>query len=152
MFFYYCFNSYLPFFLIFTTPKNTVLETTEVDLKLCHDEFRASILARNALLPGISTLLGNLFATFGGIDDKFEELEIEDGFGSEELKYLNGASKEPYYIDMPLSFFEKMGYDWTLAVEGIYLECNVMLIGMFLYVSVCMYVCIIWNIRLLSGI
>ena len=45
-----------------------ILRNSHVDVILCLDEFRTAIQARNAVCPGISTLIENLFHTFGDLD------------------------------------------------------------------------------------
>jgi len=40
-----------------------ILQSNDVDVVLCADEFRSSIMARNAVCPGLSTIIENLFHT-----------------------------------------------------------------------------------------
>ena len=76
--------------------------------------------ARNIVCHGFATLIELLFMSFGEVDD------TNDPWFDE---YLSGAGLEVYYVPMHFEFISAMCFDWTLFVEGLYLEYGVMMIG-----------------------
>lgn len=109
-----------------------ILKDSEVDVILCLDEFKTSLQARNALCPGYSTLIENLFHTFGNNSNTnaANKHDNEDSNATSwTVEYLHGAHMEVYYIPLSRVYMEQLSYQWTLVCEGIYLEYDVMLIG-----------------------
>ena len=129
-----------------------ILKNSLVDVILCYDEYRTSLQARNALCPGIATLIDNLFTTFGESDalplatsnssnsnssssssnvsnNKDKKKNDDSTVISWTDDYIRGAEMEVYYIEISQEYYETMGYIWSLVTEGIYLEFNCMLIG-----------------------
>lgn len=105
-----------------------ILKDSDVDVILCMDEYKTALQARNAICPGLATFVENLFHTFGG--DGFDDSEGGDKNEAKWLEeYMDGADKEVYYIPLDLDFLDALSYEWTLIVEGIFLEYDVMLIG-----------------------
>jgi hypothetical protein len=45
----------------------TILKDSDVEFILCLDEFKTTLIARNAICPGFSTFIENIFHTFGAI-------------------------------------------------------------------------------------
>jgi len=103
-----------------------ILRDSDVDVILCMDEFKTSLQARNAVCPGYATLIENLFHTFGNISVSGVQ-NTKNGNWSQE--YLHGVDMEIYYIPLDRLYMESLSYEWTLMCEGIYLEYDVMLIG-----------------------
>lgn len=99
-----------------------ILKHSEVDVVICLDEFKTVILARNAVCHGLSTMVDNLFRTFGGLD-----AVAQDGYWLKE--YHTGAAIEVYYVPLPKLYLEVMRYDWSMIVEGIFLEFDCILLG-----------------------
>lgn len=99
-----------------------ILRDSDVDVILCLDEFKTSLQARNSISPGYSTLIENLFHTFGAV-------QSTSNSGSWSQEYLHGIGMEIYYIPLDRLYLESLSYEWTLMCEGIYLEYDVMLIG-----------------------
>ena len=59
------FNPHLECFVQVLKPEDRdILKDSEVDVVLCLDEYKTCIQARNAICPGISTLIENIFHTF----------------------------------------------------------------------------------------
>ena len=76
--------------------------------------------ARNIVCHGFATLIELLFMSFGEVDD------TNDPWFDE---YLSGAGLEVYYIPLHFEFISELFFDWSLLVEGLYLEYGVMMIG-----------------------
>ena len=103
-----------------------ILKNSDVDIVLCVDEFKSLLLARNAVCPGLSTLINNMFRTYGG------PLQTKHRSKDHWLKeYHHGECMETYYLNLNPSFFEAHGHEWTVAVEAIYLEFGCMILGLF---------------------
>ena len=99
--------------------------------------------------PGISTLIENLFHTFGDEMDASEVIAPAQGLtnsGTNNLggtnnsgvnnktgnwlaDYIRGADFEVYYVSLSTKYKSSMGHIWPLMAEGIYLEFGAMLVG-----------------------
>jgi len=103
-----------------------ILKDSEVDVILCLDEYKTCVQARNAVCPGISTLVENMFHSFAA-----PTLKDTNTAGSPQWvhDYSWGAAMEPYYIPLVPRYCEMLSYEWTLMVEGIYLEYGCSVIG-----------------------
>jgi Calcium-activated BK potassium channel alpha subunit/TrkA-N domain/Ion channel len=113
---------------LLTKGDRDVMKNWNVDVVLCLDEYRTAMQARNATCPGLSTMIENLFITFGNLASAGEDDEgIGSGDWSEE--YTHGAEMEVYYIKLGRRYMESLSYIWSLMVEGIYLEFGIMMIG-----------------------
>jgi voltage-gated potassium channel Kch len=119
------FNSNLECFVQVLRPEDRdILKDSDVDVIICLDEFKTSIQARNAICPGLSTLIENLFHSFG---QQIEPTKENDSYWLDE--YIYGARMELYYVPLPELLLEALNYDWNLLVEGIYNQFGRMLIG-----------------------
>ena len=120
---------------IITRKDRNVLRNSQVDVVICLDEYRTAIQARNAVCPGISTLIENLFHTFGDIDGGGSAQVAGGPSGNVSSmmgwldEYIAGAEMEVYYVSLSLKYVQKMGYSWSLMAEGVYLEFGAMLMG-----------------------
>ena len=130
------FNSQLKTYAqIITRKDRNVLKNSQVDVVICLDEYRTSIQARNAVCPGISTLIENLFHTFGEFDGGGSSQAASGPSGNVPTamgwldEYIAGAEMEVYYVPLSLKYVQKMGCSWSLMAEGVYLEFGAMLIG-----------------------
>lgn len=103
-----------------------ILKNSDVEVVLCVDEFKTVLLARNAVCPGLSTLVSNLFRTYGSplvLNSHSHEHWMRE--------YHQGQTMDCYYIPLSNSLFEALSYEWSLVVEAIYLEYESLLIGVF---------------------
>ena len=84
---------------------------------------------------GISTLIENLFTTFGDLESVAEtqlknaqvsDIELSDNWLT---NYIRGAEMEMYYIPLSPKYMVTMGYMFSFMAEGIYLEFGAMLVG-----------------------
>jgi hypothetical protein len=107
------------------THDSDILKNSDVDIVLCVDEFKTVMMARNAVCPGISTLVNNMFRTYGG---PFVGKNSSDHWLKE---YHHGECMETYYISIPTVFLQAFSHEWSLAVEGVYLEYGCIMLGLF---------------------
>jgi hypothetical protein len=103
-----------------------ILKNSDVEVVLCVDEFKTVLLARNAVCPGLTTLVSNLFRTYGG--PLVQSAHSHEHWMRE---YHQGQCMDCYYIPLSSSLFEALSYEWGLVVESIYLHYGALLIGVF---------------------
>jgi len=96
------------------------LKESSVDVIVCLDDLRTILMARNVLCKGFATMVELLFMCFGSTQDK-DEAWYKD--------YLHGAGLEVYLIPISFEYFDALDCLWPVAVEGIYLKYNVLLLG-----------------------
>lgn len=119
------FNSNLECFVQVLRPEDRdILKDSDVDVIVCLDEFKTSMQARNAICPGLSTFIENLFHSFG---QQVGPTIENDSYWLDE--YVHGARMELYYVSLPEILLEALNYDWNLLVEGVYIQFGRMLIG-----------------------
>ena len=103
-----------------------LLRNAEVDVILTLDEFRTTMQARNAVCPGISTLIENLFHSYGGHKDNLPQPRAASaalGAPTSWLdEYIAGADIEVYYVELSAFYVERMQRRWSLIAEGIFVE------------------------------
>mmetsp|Transcript_19518 Transcript_19518/g.28071 ORF Transcript_19518/g.28071 Transcript_19518/m.28071 type:complete len:1196 (+) Transcript_19518:99-3686(+) len=105
------------------THDSDILKNSDVEVVLCVDEFKTVLLARNSGCPGISTLINNLFRTYGGPCKANSEHWMTE--------YHYGQCMETYYVPLTKMFMEAFKFEWNIAAESVYLEYGCMLIGVF---------------------
>jgi hypothetical protein len=103
-----------------------ILKNSDVEVVLCVDEFKTVLLARNAVCPGLTTLVSNLFRTYGS--PFVQSSHSHDHWMRE---YHQGQCMDCYYIPLSTPLFEALSYEWSLVVESIYLQYGTLLIGVF---------------------
>eukprot|EP00602_Paraphysomonas_sp_CaronLab_P008705 CAMPEP_0185036716 /NCGR_PEP_ID=MMETSP1103-20130426/30072_1 /TAXON_ID=36769 /ORGANISM="Paraphysomonas bandaiensis, Strain Caron Lab Isolate" /LENGTH=1063 /DNA_ID=CAMNT_0027574349 /DNA_START=301 /DNA_END=3492 /DNA_ORIENTATION=- len=102
-----------------------ILKNNDVDVVLCVDEFKTVMLAMNAVCPGLSTLISNLFRTYGR---KHNPNASNQHWLSE---YNYGQCMDVYYIPLPELFLEAFNFDWGMVAESLYVEYHCILLGVF---------------------
>ena len=126
------FNANLECFVQVLKPEDRdILKDSDVDVIMCLDEYKTCIQARNSICPGISTLVENLFHTFS-VTSAYaaENNDADSGNMNQWVKdYAHGLAMEPYYIPLVPRYCEMLSYEWTLMVEGVYLEWDCLIIG-----------------------
>lgn len=90
---------------ILKSEEKKILSDNEIDVIICLDEFKVSIQARNALCPGFSTFMENIFHSFGSIDP-----DTEKALAPWYLEYLSGAGMELYFVPLSKPFLAAMRY------------------------------------------
>jgi hypothetical protein len=107
-----------------------VLRDMDLDFVLCLDELKTAVQARNCMVPGLSTLVENLFHTFGAsLKEQAGGLCYLSNKPPWLQAYIKGASKECYSLPLYLAFVEACSFEWSLIVEGIYLAHDCIVIG-----------------------
>lgn len=106
--------------------ERVILKDSDISVILCLEEYKTALQARNAVCPGFSTIVENLFHSIETISDEdLDKLDI--GWYRE---YLHGASLELYLMQLPKQFIMKMRYNYHRIVEGVYLKYNVVMLGL----------------------
>jgi len=100
-----------------------ILKDSDVDVIICLDEFKTTMQARNAICPGLSTFVENVFHSFG---QPAYPPQQDDNWLSE---YVHGARMELYYVPLQGLLLEALHFDWNLLVEAIYVEFGRILVG-----------------------
>jgi hypothetical protein len=119
------YNSNLECFVQVLRPEDRdILKDSDVDVIICLDEFKTSMQARNAICPGLSPFIENLFHSFG---QQIGPSKENDSYWLDE--YVHGARMELYYIPLSDLLLEALQYDWNLLVEGVYVQYGRILLG-----------------------
>ena len=107
-------------------PENgDILQDSDVDMILCLDEYKTAVQARNAVCPGFSTFIENIFHSMGSVS-----ADIEKNMPPWYQEYLHGAGMELYYVPLPPPFLKAMRYCFRRLCEVIYLEWGCITLGM----------------------
>ena len=101
-----------------------ILKDSDVDVILCLGEFKTALIARNAICPGFSTFIENIFHSFGNVST-----ELENSMDPWYSEYLHGARKELYYCPLSTDFLSAMDYSFCNIAQAIYLEFDIITIG-----------------------
>jgi hypothetical protein len=101
-----------------------ILKDSDVDVILCLDEYKITLQAKNAICPGFSTLVENLFHSFGGISSAIES-QLDPWYH----EYLHGARMELYYVPLDQAFLKHIGYNFSILSEVVYMEWNLIIMG-----------------------
>lgn len=119
------FNSNLECLVQVLRPEDRdILKDSDVDVIICLDEFKTTIQARNAICPGLSTVVENMFHSFG--QPMYPPRDIETYWLDE---YTHGARMELYYVPLESLVLEALNFEWNLLVEAIFVEFGRILIG-----------------------
>jgi hypothetical protein len=103
----------------------TILKDSDIDVILCLEEFKTALQARNAVCPGFSTFIENLFHSFGTISDHLEH--TMDPWYHE---YLHGARMELYYVPLDSDYLHAMNYHYDRLCESLYIQYAIMVVGL----------------------
>ena len=103
----------------------TILKDSDVDVILCLDEFKTALQARNAICPGFSTFIENIFHSFGGVPAA-RESSLEPWY----QEYLHGARMEMYYVPLDPEFLRAMNFSFNRVCEAIYIEYGIIVLGL----------------------
>jgi len=106
-------------------PENSaILKESDIKFILCLDEFKTAVQARNAVVPGFSTFIENIFHSFGSVAP-----DVEKAMPPWYKEYLHGAGMELYYAPLPAIFLSKMRYNFKRIAEAIYIEYDCIVLG-----------------------
>ncbi len=103
----------------------TILKDSDVDVILCLDEFKTALQARNAICPGFSTFVENIFHSFGSVSPLLES-RMDPWYH----EYLHGARMEMYYVPLDHDFLEAMEYKFERVCEAILLQFEIIVMGL----------------------
>mgnify|MGYP003384993580 FL=1 len=103
----------------------TILKDSDVDVILCLDEFKTALQARNAICPGFSTFIENIFHSFGGVSQA-QENSLDPWY----QEYLHGARMEMYYVPLDPEFLRAIGFSFDRLCEAIYIEYGIVVLGL----------------------
>ncbi len=103
----------------------TILKDSDVDVILCLDEFKTALQARNAICPGFSTFIENIFHSFGGVSAA-QESSLDPWYE----EYLHGARMEMYYVPLDPEFLRAMSFSFDRVCEAIYIEYGIVVLGL----------------------
>jgi hypothetical protein len=119
------FNSNLECLVQVLRPEDRdILKDSDVDVIICLDEFKTTMQARNAICPGLSTFVENMFHSFGA--PVYPPREDSTYWLDE---YIHGARMELYYVPLENLLLEALNFEWNLLVEGIFVEYGRVMIG-----------------------
>lgn len=120
------FNNQLDCFVQVLRPEDrTILKDSDVDVILCLDEFKTALQARNAVCPGFSTFIENIFHSFGSVDP-----EIEAQMAKWYKEYLHGAGMELYFVQLPQQFIKAVRYNYRTIAEAIFCHFHTIVLGL----------------------
>ena len=120
------FNNQLDCFVQVLRPEDrTILKDSDVDVILCLDEFKTALQARNAVCPGFSTFIENIFHSFGSVDP-----EIESQMAKWYKEYLHGAGMELYFVQLPDVFIKAARYNYCTIAEAIFCNFQTIMLGL----------------------
>ena len=120
------FNSSLTSFVQVLRPENgDILHDSDVDMILCLDEYKTAVQARNAICPGFSTFIENIFHSMGSVS-----ADIQKNMPPWYEEYLHGAGMELYFVPLPVNFIKSMRYCFRRIAEVIYMEWECIVLGM----------------------
>ena len=106
--------------------ERVILKDSDVDCILCLDEFKTVLQARNAVCPGFSTFVENIFHSVDGVAPESPLHKTMAGWYKE---YLHGAGMELYFVDLDHNFLRNSQYSFSVIAEIIYLEFGVLSLG-----------------------
>ncbi len=120
------FNNKLDCFVQVLRPEDrTILKDSDVDVILCLDEFKTALQARNAVCPGFSTFIENIFHSFGSVDP-----DIEAQMAKWYREYLHGAGMELYFVQLPTVFIKAARYNYRTIAEAIFFHFHTIVLGL----------------------
>jgi hypothetical protein len=102
-----------------------ILKDSDVQVILCLDEYKTTLMARNSICPGFSTFIENIFHSFGGVSE--ENLGTMAPWYRE---YLHGAMMELYYVPLDQDFLRAIDYSFDKLCEAIFVEWSIVVLGL----------------------
>ncbi len=103
----------------------SILKDSDVDVILCLDEFKTALQARNAICPGFSTFIENIFHSMENVAD-----DLKSNLAPWYQEYLNGAGMELYFVQLDPLFISCMKFSYKSISEAIFVEFKTIVIGL----------------------
>ena len=120
------YNSNITSFVQVVRPENgDILQDSDVDMILCMDEFKTAVQARNAICPGFTTFIENIFHSMGALDS-----ETEKSMAPWYDEYLHGAGMEIYYVPLTQAFIRRMRYSFARVSDLLFVEWGCIALGL----------------------
>jgi hypothetical protein len=121
-------SNYNPFLSCFAqvlkSGEREILHDSGVELILCLDEFKTSLMAKNVVCPGISTFVENLFHSFGGLS-----AAQEASLAPWHQEYIHGVHMELYYVLLNPTFLQYLNYDFQAICDLFFVEFETIVVG-----------------------
>lgn len=106
--------------------ERVILKDSDVDCILCLDEFKTAVQARNAVCPGFSTFIENIFHSVEGVD---EDNHLAKTMAPWYQEYLHGAGMELYFVDINHTFIRNCQFNFGTIAESIFSEFGIITLG-----------------------
>ena len=103
----------------------SILKDSDVDVILCLDEFKTALQARNAICPGFSTFIENIFHSMENVAD-----DLKSNLAPWYQEYLDGAGMELYFVQLDPLFVSCMKYSYKSISEAVFVEFKTIIIGL----------------------
>ncbi len=103
----------------------SILKDSDVDVILCLDEFKTALQARNAICPGFSTFIENIFHSMENVSD-----DLRSNLAPWYQEYLDGAGMELYFVQLDPLFVSCMKYSYKSISEAVFVEFKTIIIGL----------------------
>lgn len=105
--------------------ERVILKGSDIDVILCLDEFKTALQARNAVCPGFSTFIENIFHSLESIPE-ITGKQVSPWY----KEYLRGASMELYLLKLDIDFISAMRYSYRRIAEAIYMHFGIIVLGL----------------------
>lgn len=103
-------------------PSNkAALMEAEVDVLLCVEEMKMTLLSQSCLAPGIFTLIHNIFASLNTHPARSSPLWRHE--------YAEGCSLEAYVVPLPSALIDLFSGSFHLLADGVFEEFGLLCIG-----------------------
>ena len=120
------YNNNITSFVQVVRPENgDILQDSDVDMILCMDEFKTAVQARNAICPGFTTFIENIFHSMGALDS-----ETEKSMAPWYDEYLHGAGMEIYFVPLTQAFIRRMRYSFPRISDLLFVEWGCIALGL----------------------
>ena len=93
----------------------------DVDVTLTLDDYKLSLMARNAVCPGLASMVELLMTSISTVPMPTDNIWYQE--------YLSGSEKEIYQFPISSKLMARFDYLWPLFCEAIYLHFNMIFIG-----------------------
>ena len=93
----------------------------EIDIIFALDEYKATVMARNAICPGFSALIEIMMSSMS-----LHSVTRDGDWFSE---YIHGCNKDIYACKLPMSVMAHFNYNYSLFVEAVFIECSLHCLG-----------------------
>jgi hypothetical protein len=119
------FNPHLSCFVQVMQPgEREILQDSGVEVILCLDEYKTSLMAKNTICPGICTFVENLFHSFGGLS-----AVQEASLAPWHQEYIHGVHMEVYFVLLNPKFLKFFNYNFQMICDIFLIEYETIVVG-----------------------